>query len=414
MSQIPPISTTSTASPSLLSVRDLSKSFHAQGPRSVDSVSFDLQAGEIVALLGPSGCGKTTTLRLIAGFERPDAGSIHFAGRRLFGPASAPDLSLRPASRPAASRPMAVLDLPPEQRGIGFVFQDYALFPHLSVLENVSFGLGQQQSGLAGGQRLNRRERLERAEQMLGLVGLTIFRDRLPHQLSGGQQQRVALARALAPSPKLILLDEPFSSLDANLRASTRLEVRKILEHIGATALLVTHDQEEAMSFSDRLIVMRAGHIEQDDAPERVYQHPKTAFVASFLGQTNLIAGQRQGQRAQTALGLLELEPPITPAATPAVTPAAHKGPVMLSVRPEQLHFVAADTPNSLSALVLAREFKGHDITYTLSCRPVGKPEGQPGADDGLHLVLQCDQASRFRVGERVQVQLRGRAVVVG
>ena len=340
----------------LLEVQGLTKRFHAAGPPTVNGVGFDLDAGGIVALLGPSGCGKTTTLRLIAGFERLDAGTVTLEGRTLAAPG---------------------VDVPPEARGVGFVFQDYALFPHLSVLENTTFGLG----------ALPRKERLERAREVLGLVGLTFFQDRLPHQLSGGQQQRVALARALAPRPKLILLDEPFSSLDAALRQSTRLEVRKILERIGATALLVTHDQEEAMAFADRLIVMRDGRIEQDGTPERVYARPRTAFVASFLGRTNLIPGHASGPVAHTLLGEVPLETPAT-------------GAVMLSVRPEDLRFEALEGTGGLVGTVTAREFKGHDITYALEA-------------SGLNLVVQADHLCPVRVGDRTRVRLAGRAVPV-
>jgi iron(III) transport system ATP-binding protein len=341
----------------LLSVHDLTKRFHKAAPPAVNGVSFKLESGEIVALLGPSGCGKTTTLRLIAGFERPDAGEIALEGRTLVSPS---------------------VDLPPEQRGIGFVFQEYALFPHLSVLENITFGLG----------HLPRKERLGRAREVMGLVGLTVFQDRSPHQLSGGQQQRVALARALAPGSKLILLDEPFSSLDAGLRSSTRLEVRKILERSGATALMVTHDQEEAMAFADRLIVMRDGRVEQDGTPERVYMTPRTAFVASFLGRTNLIPARANGSVAQTPLGELMLSTPAT-------------GNVMLSIRPEDLRFVPFDSVGGLSATVTAREFKGHDMTFTLEA-------------DGLQLVVQADHTCAVQPGALARVRCDGRAVVVG
>jgi iron(III) transport system ATP-binding protein len=339
----------------LLEIKHLSKRFHRVGTPTVNDVNFSLEAGKIVALLGPSGCGKTTTLRLIAGFEQPDAGEIRLEDRTLFGPG---------------------IDLPPEARGIGFVFQDYALFPHLSVLENVIFGL----------HHLPKSERLERAREVLALVGLLVFQDRAPHQLSGGQQQRVALARALAPRPKLILLDEPFSSLDAQLRASTRLEVRRILEQIGATALLVTHDQEEAMAFADRLIVMRDGRIEQEGSPERVYAQPRTAFVANFLGRTNLIPGRAKGLTCKTIFGEITLESPAN-------------GPIMLSIRPEDLSFVDA-AANTLQATVIAREFKGHDITYALE-------------SDGLQLIVQTDHTCALNVGDLTHIKLEGPAVPV-
>jgi len=353
----------------VLTVSGLSKSFGAMTQHVVDEVSFSLEAGSIVGLLGPSGCGKTTTLRLIAGFERPDSGRIELAGQTLFGDG---------------------VDCPPERRGIGFVFQDYALFPHLSVFENVTFGLG----------HLKRSERVHRAEEVLGLVGLTIFRDRQPAQLSGGQQQRVALARALAPHPKLILLDEPFSSLDAGLRAATRLEIRKILKGIGATALLVTHDQQEAMSFSDHLIVMRSGRIEQQGRPEALYSRPRTAFVASFLGRTNLIAGHGAGGVVQTALGAVTLEP-----ASPdsiSLEQTSDTGAVMLSVRPEHLRLSALNSGSGgIQALVSAREFEGHSITYTVEAA-------------GLHLTVQGDPMQRVEVGQRWRVTIDGPVALVG
>ena len=214
-------------------------------------VDLALYPVEILALLGPSGCGKTTLLRVVAGLEVPDAGRVFLEGRDITA-------------------------LPPEKRGIGFVFQDYALFPNLTALGNVAFGL-------------KGKYRLARARKALERVGMTLFQDRRPGELSGGQQQRVALARALAPGPKLVLLDEPFSSLDAGLRAATREEVRKVLKETGTAALLVTHDQEEAISFADRLGVMRGGEILQVGTPEEVYLRPKTPLVAQVLGRTNQI-----------------------------------------------------------------------------------------------------------------------------
>jgi iron(III) transport system ATP-binding protein len=381
-----------------LTVRGLSKSFQRGATPAVNDVSFSLEAGSIVALLGPSGCGKTTTLRLIAGFERPDAGSVELEGKTLFSVAGmtgsgATGSGTTGSGTTGSGTTGSNTDCSPEARGIGFVFQDYALFPHLSVLENVTFGLD----------RLSRPERLERANEVLGLVGLTIFRDRLPSQLSGGQQQRVALARALAPRPKLILLDEPFSSLDANLRASTRLEIQKILKSINATALLVTHDQEEAMSFSDRLIVMRAGRIEQDGPPEQVYQAPRTAFVASFLGRTNLINGQAGRGSVQTVLGLVghELVRPEPTGNDSGIYSGNDSGPVMLSIRPESLRLHPNEAGTGALGTVTAREYHGHSISYNVE---VG----------GLHLTVLGDPTRPVKVGESCRVTLEGPAVLVG
>lgn len=338
-----------------LELRDLTKRYAPHHPAVLDGVSLSVHEGELLTLLGPSGCGKTTLLRLVAGFERPDGGSVHLGGKVA---ADAQHWT------------------PPERRGVGMVFQDYALFPHLTVLQNVTFGL----SGLRG-----RAEREARAREVLGLVGLTVFEKRHPHQLSGGQQQRVALARALAPRPRLLLLDEPFSNLDAALRHSTRQEVRAILRRAGTTALLVTHDQEEALAFSDRVIVMRGGRVEQIGTPEQVYREPATAFVASFLGRSNLVAGTAHGDRARTPIGDVAL-----------VTPAT--GAVLVSVRPEDLRISrdGVGTP----ATVTAREYHGHDATYSVRAA-------------GLDLLVHDHDAHTLTEGESVRLHVTGAGRVV-
>jgi iron(III) transport system ATP-binding protein len=342
----------------ILRVQGLTKRFHPDLPPVVQEVSFEVGSSEVFALLGPSGCGKTTTLRLIAGFEQADSGQIWIDGQNLTG------------------RPV-------EQRGIGFVFQDYALFPHLSVYGNVAFGL----------RRWSGKARQERVEEVLGLVGLTVFKDRKPGELSGGQQQRVALARAIAPGPKLVLLDEPFSSLDAALRQSTRDEVRALLKQSGIGAILVTHDQEEALSFADRLAVMRSGRLEQVGTPEEVYHRPRTPFVAQFLGRTNLIPGEARGLEAETPLGRIMLMDEA-------------QGAVLLSLRPEGLGLAAplghlGISGKQLEGTVLAREFKGHDMTYRIQ---LGNRE----------LIVQESPESPFRPGDKVRVLVRAKAVVVG
>ncbi|MCD0170730.1 MULTISPECIES: ABC transporter ATP-binding protein [unclassified Deinococcus] len=304
--------------PATLELLGLGKRYAPGLPPVVDDLNLSVSRGELLTLLGPSGCGKTTTLRLIAGLERPDSGEIRIEGRSVTAPFA-----------------------PPERRGVGLVFQDYALFPHLNVLGNVLFGL----------RHLPRHERLPRARETLSLVGLTVFETRRPDQLSGGQQQRVALARALAPRPSVLLLDEPFSNLDAQLRHSTRQEVRAILRRAGTTAILVTHDQEEALAFSDRLVVMRGGRVEQSGPPHEVYARPSTAFVANFLGRSNLLGGTADRFMARTALGVLPLM-------------EAASGPVLVSVRPEHLTFT--DDPQGTPVTIVAREFKGHDVTYTV------------------------------------------------
>jgi len=339
----------------VVAVHNLTKRYRQPAHLAVESLTLDVDMGEIVCLLGPSGCGKTTLLRLIAGFEIPDSGSVRIAGAEVAGEAEW---------------------VPPERRRIGFVFQDYALFPHLSVLQNVAFGLR--------GAKRPVRER--RAAEVLDLVGLTIFASRYPHQLSGGQQQRVALARALAPQPAVILLDEPFSNLDAALRGSTRDEVRAILKRTGTTAILVTHDQEEAMGFADRLAVMRAGRLEQHGPPEEVYTQPHTAFVASFLGRTNLIRGEGLGATVRTALGDVPLV-------------RSTRGQVVVSLRPEALAFRPGG--HGAAVRVLQREFKGHDLTYT--CQLL--------QGEGLRLMVQTGPECQIRVGDTVPLAVQGAAV---
>ena len=297
----------------LLEVEGLRKTFaHAEGA-AVERVNLLVGEGELLALLGPSGCGKTTTLRMIGGFEQPDEGRVLFENRDI-------------------------THLTPEARGIGFVFQDYALFPHLSVLDNVKFGL----------RKLSRADAKARAEEMLALVGLAELGKRRPHQLSGGQQQRVALARALAVAPKLILLDEPFSNLDAKMRVETRQEVRKLLKATGSAGILVTHDQEEALALADRIAVMDQGRVVQIGTPDEIYSNPVSEFVANFIGRSNILTGTADGMSVQTSFGNLPLS-------------RAANGAVSLSVRPEQ---IMLDADPTSSATVVAREFRGHDQIY--------------------------------------------------
>jgi len=228
----------------------------------VDAIDLEVHPGEFLSLLGPSGCGKTTTLRLIAGFERPDEGEVRIGGRDV-------------------SR------VPPYRRDVNTVFQSYALFPHLSVLDNVGYGLKQR--------GLGKSERRTRATEMLDLVRLSGFGERKPRQLSGGQQQRVALARALVMHPRVLLLDEPLGALDLKVRKELQIELKRIQEEIGITFVYVTHDQEEALAMSNRVVVMNAGHIEQIGAPREIYDQPATEWIASFIGDTNFLkAGERE------------------------------------------------------------------------------------------------------------------------
>jgi spermidine/putrescine transport system ATP-binding protein len=274
----------------------------------VDDLSLDIAEGEFFSMLGPSGCGKTTTLRMIGGFEEPSYGTVYLAGRD-------------------------VTDLPPYKRDVNTVFQSYALFPHLNVFDNVAFGLRRK--------KVPKDEVTRRVGEALGLVDLEGFEKRKPAQMSGGQQQRVALARALVNHPKVLLLDEPLGALDLKLRKQMQLELKRIQQEVGITFIYVTHDQEEAMTMSDRLAVMRLGKIEQIGDPEAVYENPATEFVAGFLGASNMLAGEVQPQTN----GLT----PIKTEAGPTLTARADRIPsgvgpaVKVGVRPEKIHLVIDD-----------------------------------------------------------------------
>jgi iron(III) transport system ATP-binding protein len=255
----------------IVRLNGISKHYGKSTLPAVSQVDLTLRQGEILALLGPSGCGKTTLLRLIAGFERPETGTIEIADRCVAGKEW----------------------VAPENRHLGMVFQEFALFPHLTVAENVAFGLKQ----------MPKEQATTRTLETLTLVGLERFQTRYPHELSGGQRQRVALARALAPQPALILLDEPLSNLDVQVRLYLREEVRKILKSTGTTAIFVTHDQEEALAVSDVVAVMKQGKIEQLGVPEEIYREPASRFVAGFVTQANFLPAQRIGELWQTEVG---------------------------------------------------------------------------------------------------------------
>ena len=256
----------------IVELNGVSKSY-SESIIAADNLIATVKKGEILSLLGPSGCGKTTTLRLIAGLERQEKGSISIGGKIV------------------ADHETWV---PPEKRGVAMVFQDYALFPHLNVVKNVAFGLA----------KLSKEHKKRRTLKVIEMVGLIGLEKRYPYELSGGQQQRVALARALAMHPTLLLLDEPFSNLDADMRIKIREEVYNILKSIGITAILVTHDQDEAFSMSDKVAVLNHGRIEQLGTPEEIYHKPVTRFVANFVGQTAFIAGKIVSEGIETELGL--------------------------------------------------------------------------------------------------------------
>lgn len=290
----------------------------------VADVSFQLAPGEVACLLGPSGCGKTTVLRAIAGFEPVRRGSIHLAGRAIASPG---------------------VQLPPDRRGIGMVFQDYALFPHLTAAENVAFGL----------RRRPRRERRQMASRLLELVGLGGMGGRYPHELSGGQQQRVAVARAVAPQPPVILMDEPFSNLDVELRERLGQDIRRLLKDEGIAALFVTHDQGEAFLLGDAIGVMRAGHLLQWDTAFNLYHQPADRFVADFIGQGRLVAG------TLVAPGTVESELGTFRGHAASVCPAPCRVEVLL--RPDD---VVLDEEGPVAAEVVTRAFKGAETLYTL------------------------------------------------
>jgi iron(III) transport system ATP-binding protein len=339
---------------SLLRLDHLRKRYSPQDP-AVDDLSLDLEKGEIVALLGPSGCGKTTTLRLIAGFEQPDDGLVEIGGQVMAD---------------------AHTFIPPERRGVGVVFQEFTLFPHLTVAENVAFGL----------RRLSPHSRTQRLREMLDTVGLTAFARRYPHELSGGQQQRVALARALAPRPSVILLDEPFSNLDADLRTQMLHEVYTLLRELGTTAIFVTHDHEEAFMVADRVGVLNHGKLEQLGRPEDIYHLPASRFVAHFVGKANFLPGCVVSDGIETAIGLFANAAGLPPGAT---------GDVML--RPQHLDLIPDAEGN---ATVLSRRFRGADTLFVVQL-----PSG---------LLLHCHQPSTLmlEVRERVRVVAKPTHVV--
>ncbi len=297
----------------------------------VKNLSFTVGPGEVVCLLGPSGCGKTTALRIAAGLETPSSGSVHIAGRLVSGEG---------------------VQIPPEGRHVGLVFQDYALFPHLSVLENVAFGLQ------------NNRDRKTRAMDVLDLVGMADYARAFPHTLSGGQQQRVALARALAPEPALVMMDEPFSGLDARLRDQVRDNTLHALKNSNTASLMVTHDAEEAMYLSDRIIVMRDGELVQEGTPLDLYQRPVDPFVAAFFGDVNTVPGIVDGEMVDTAIGRF-------PAAG-----KANGAAVEVVVRPEALRLTpsAAHSMGPGYAKVLASRMLGRtSLVHLCTCKTTGE-----------------------------------------
>ncbi|MDJ0922965.1 MAG: ABC transporter ATP-binding protein [Acidimicrobiia bacterium] len=314
----------------------------------VNDVSLMVDEGKSLVLLGPSGCGKTTLLRIIAGLELPDDGRVVVARDVLTGPD---------------------LHVPPELRRIGMVFQDWALFPHMDVARNVAFGLTKDEvkSG--------------RVDEALGMVGLAGYGNRYPDELSGGQAQRVALARALAPRPRVMLFDEPFSNLDSELRAQVRIEVSTLLREVGMTSIYVTHDQEEAFLLGDAVAVMRDGRLLQNGTPSEIYSNPATPWVATFVGEANLVVGEAHNGLIATALGALPLSTLV-------------RGTCKAVVRPE--HLMVED---GSAGTITAVDFFGHDSSYRVA------------VDDATYLV-RVAAAPRFRPGDKVSISYAGPEVV--
>jgi iron(III) transport system ATP-binding protein len=328
------------------------------GLPAVQDFNLSIQPGELACLLGPSGCGKTTVLRAIAGFEPLSAGSIRWQGREVSAPGRAE---------------------PPERRGMGMVFQDYALFPHLTVVQNICFGVRRRPAG----------EQQQCARRLLELCHLAGLEQRYPHELSGGQQQRVALARALAPRPELVLMDEPFSSLDGGLRESLSAEVRTILQAEGAAGLLVTHDQHEAFALGERVGVMRAGQLEQWDSPFNLYHRPASRFVADFIGKGCFLRATALGGGAYaTEAGVLQ-----------AASDAGHpRGALVeLLLRPDD---VVADEHGPLRGEIISRAFMGAETLYSLRL------------DGGARVLSLFPSHLDHAVGDTVGVRLQAEHVV--
>jgi iron(III) transport system ATP-binding protein len=350
---------------SLLSLDNIS---HAYGNQAVvRDLSLTLVDGEIGCLLGASGCGKTTVLRLIAGFETPSQGSIRLRGTTV----GAPDCHL-----------------PPEKRNIGMVFQDYALFPHLTIANNIGFGLRESRrwrDGASGSAPAGRR-----INELLEIVGLSGQGNKYPHELSGGQQQRVALARALAPAPHLLLLDEPFSNLDVELRERLSLEVRDILKQTGTAAILVTHDQHEAFAVADMVGIMHAGRIEQWDTPYNLYHRPATRHVADFVGQGVFLPGQViDRQTVAIELGALDSSVPLECASSCL---ACGKGCALdILLRPDD---VVHDDASPTQAEVVAKTFRGAEFLYTLRLA------------SGIQVLSLVPSHHNHAIGEKIGIRL--------
>jgi ABC-type Fe3+/spermidine/putrescine transport system ATPase subunit len=343
-----------------LTVSSLYKNFGQK--TALNGVSFDVEPGKTLAILGPSGCGKSTLLNIIAGLEQPDAGEVLWQGKTL-------------------------VNVPPYRRGFGLMFQDYALFPHRNVFENVAFGLRMLKYSPQAIQT--------RVSEMLELVNLTGFEKRDVNTLSGGEAQRVALARALAPQPHLLMLDEPLGALDRDLRERLASELRSILKKINQTALYVTHDQEEAFTLADRIIIMNAGKIEQTGTAQGIYQHPKSTFVARFLGLTNLLSGTahptNHGSSIKTAVGDFLL-------------PSVHSGDVTLLIRPELVR-LGGNGAMQLTGILREKTFRGTVCRVRLEIKQTilsfDFPPNAPLPNEGSPIQLSLNPEEAVQVIEK-------------
>ncbi len=338
---------------SQVSLKEITKSFGRVTV--IPNLTLEIKKGEFFSLLGPSGCGKTTILRLIAGLEEPDRGNIIIGESVAAGECW----------------------LPPEKRKIGLVFQDYALFPHMTVFKNIAFGLTGR----------GKNELKQKVRELLDMVGLPDEERRYPHELSGGQQQRVALARALAPSPEVLLLDEPFSNLDADLRIELRTETKRILEEKGTTSILVTHDREEAFSLSDRIGVLNGGKVEQTGTPHEIYHKPASRFVANFAGKADFIPGRIEGDSVISDIGVFKR----------GFAPCGAV-PVDLMVRPDDVDFVPDEKGE---AVIAAAEFLGPESIFRLAL-----PGGR-----SIHSVKPSK--IKYQTGSRVKIHLDPAHIVV-
>lgn len=341
----------------VLTIKGLSKRYPGARQDAIHDVSLRVGEGEVLALVGESGSGKTTLLRLIAGLEVPSAGEIEIGNRIV-----------------SSDR----IWVPPEHRGVGLVFQDYALFPHLTVARNVAYGLA----------RRPRTERRERAREVLALVGLEGLGERYPHELSGGQQQRVALARALAPEPTIVLLDEPFSNLDAALKARLRDEVGDLVRRAGTTAIFVLHDSEDALALGDRIAIMRGGTIWQTDTPQVVYACPRDGYVARFFGETNLIPATGTSAGYMTPLGFY-----------PAPTANNTVGDTRIALYPEEIELGEGEG-EGVPATVLRTIFRGAYQQVTVQL------DGTPG-EVPLQLQVHMDGCWPLEPGTQIRIRIK-------